>query len=105
MKQKLAELALLAVAFLAVSLSANAWDGEALKETLKEAMMESNADYNYHKKKAINEENNRIDGWDERDNQSIMINEQSRSIDKTDYTQPNEMSEVQDQELSSTETP
>lgn len=100
MKKRMLELTLLAMTLTAFSFSAQAWEGEALQETLKEAMMESNADYNRHKLKVMTEENNRIDDWDNRDSHSIIINEKNHSFDTSDFSQPAD-NEDELQELSS----
>ena len=66
-----------------VSFSAQA---EGISESamlLQEAMMQSNADYNKHKKKANHEEFDRADTWGERDTMSITIDQ--KALQASDY--------------------
>lgn len=63
------------IAFLlSISFSAQARsEGESM-ELLKEALMQSNGDYNKHKKKFNHDEFDRADEWAERDVEAIAIN-------------------------------
>lgn len=65
---------------------------------LQQAMMQSNADYNMHKKKFNNDEYDRADDWADRDRQTIVIG--GRNNDLKDFKEMKE--EVgQDREVSS----
>jgi hypothetical protein len=55
---------------------------------LKEAMMQSNADWNQHQKKLNHEEFDRADQWEERNSQAIVIDH--RTIDYIGYQQAKE---------------
>ncbi len=63
------------------SMTANARDVDESQLLLREAMMNSNADYNKHKKKMNHEEFDRADEWGERDTQAIVIDAAGANID------------------------
>ena len=58
---------------------------------LREAMMESNADYNKHKKKANHEEMDRAETWGKRGSQMIVINGRHVSSDDVQEYQAEEL--------------
>lgn len=49
---------------------------------LQQAMMDSNADYNKHKKKILQEDDERADTWESRKNEAIAIDIRQRAIVK-----------------------
>lgn len=53
--------------------SAHAGEDYDSQLLLREALMESNGDYNKHKKKFIQDEYERADNWDERNEGAIAI--------------------------------
>ena len=55
------------------SLTLQARDTDESMLMLKEAMMDSNADYNKHKKKANHDEFDRVEKWGRRDTGTIVI--------------------------------
>ncbi len=68
---------------------------------LQEAMMNSNADYNKHKKKMNHEEFDRADDWSDRDSQAIVIEGQLSPL--VDF-QEVRLEVRQDREVSSHQT-
>ena len=71
------------ISFSFIGISAQA---EGISESaylLREAMMQSNADYNKHKKKTNYEEFDRADEWGERNNLAISIDQ--KNLKKSDY--------------------
>ena len=67
---------------------------------LRAAMMESNADYNKHKKKMNHEEFDRADDWSERDTQAILIHGRT-PVDTEEFKQLNDEFRASDREVSS----
>ena len=67
---------------------------------LQQAMMESNADYNKHKKAFNNEEFDRADEWENRNTQAIVIDGKNRQ-NLEEFKQEVQDSERQDREVSS----
>ncbi len=81
-----------------LAFSAQARDYDESQLLLREAMMESNADYNKHKKKVNDEDNERADDWGERKTQAIVIDGRSRDV--SNFQEMKEEVE-QDREVSS----
>lgn len=69
---------------------------------LKEAMMDSNADYNKHKKQMNMEEYDRADDWSDRDTQAIMID--GTHSDFTEFKELKEDQPKSNREVSSHQT-
>lgn len=84
---------------------AQARDSRESMLLLKEALMESNGDYNIHKKKFNHEEFDRADEWAERNTQAITINER-KALDKSweEFKQQQDVIGSGDREVSSNET-
>lgn len=78
--------------------SAFAKDGQESVLLLREALMESNADYNVHKGKANMDEFDRADTWVERDTQALLINQDKHFVSNTEEVQ--KLREIFDQEMS-----
>lgn len=74
----------LLVTMVFLSLPAFAFEKESSFSTVGQALLESNKDYNDHKKKMLNEENNRITDWGDRDVSSITI-KQGIQVEARDY--------------------
>ena len=90
MKQKTIELILLILVFCGISLAANADYDNDTALSLKEALKDSNADYNKHKKIAIREEFGRMEQWDNRDHGLIEINDaHTMEADQTEFKNEN----------------
>lgn len=73
----------LIILFLSLTVSFNAYADNGISESaylLQEAMMQSNADYNKHKKAINHEEFDRADDWSTRDTQAININESTHNL-------------------------
>jgi hypothetical protein len=79
-------------------------DSDEAHLMLKEAMMESNADYNKHKKLSNHEEFDRADHWTSRDSQSISIGHTSEIPDISDFKEMDVNKAKQDREVSSTDS-
>ena len=80
MKKLVLFLACMSLSYIA---SAN-YDTE-LKVSLQEALMQSNADYNEHKRDSFGEEFERLDDWGSRDEGAIMINKDFGEMDAGNY--------------------
>ena len=72
MKQSIRVMSLFIAAFF-LSVAAEATNLEETESLLKEALMESNGDYNKHKKKANYEEMDRADSWADRQANTITL--------------------------------
>ena len=70
---------------------------------LQQAMMESNADYNKHKKKANHEEFDRAENWENRASDAILIDGKATYASE-EFTEEVEGSGPLDREVSSHET-
>jgi len=78
-----------------IALAKNAQESDML---LREAMMESNADYNAHKGKSNMEEFDRADEWVERETQALIINQDKHFVSNTEEVQ--KLKALFDQEMS-----
>lgn len=76
-------LKLLTLSVLFFTFSAQADHRAESSHLLRQAMMQSNADYNVLKKKTNHEEFDRADQWSERDNSAIAINQ--KDLANSDY--------------------
>ncbi len=68
-----------------ISFNAQARSADESMYLLKEALMESNGDYNKHKKKFNHEEFDRADTWTDRGTQAIMIDGQNRTASMQEF--------------------
>lgn len=64
---------LILIVILAVSNQAWAFDKEDTTLSFRDALLQSNSDYNKSKKKVLDQENERIDQWGEREVAAIAI--------------------------------
>lgn len=94
----------LAAAVLLIGFSAQARDTDESMLMLQEAMMDSNADYNKHKKKSNHEEFDRADDWSERNSQAIMIDGTKTYGNISKFKEPRKEELQQNREVSSHET-
>ena len=95
-------LAIFALVF-SFGMTAQARDADESMLMLREAMMDSNADYNKHKKKTNYEEFDRADEWAVRDSQAIQVGDSYVDpADMVDFKQPQESKS--DRDVSSTES-
>lgn len=97
-------LVLLATQF--VVITAEARNEEESFLLLRQAMMESNADYNKHKKKMNHEEMDRVEEWGNRDSDMIVINGKAAKVaDLSDFKTEQPYDEANGREISSNTAP
>ncbi len=101
MSSELKKITILIAIFL-TSFSLQARDSEESFLMLREAVMESNGDYNKYKKKMNYEEFDRADNWNERSTQAIIIGAQKgQAQDLSDFKQLNDDIKSGEREVSS----